>query len=119
MRPRGVRGGERYPCSGAGMGLMGTIADGVGEVRRPVQCVPVVFGTDLLCHMQGSQKVHSRCVLQRCGPQSATITAARPMRQEGQVGQLVPGVWADLPVVDGDPTQDMAPLAKPKPVSAC
>ena len=50
---------------------------------------------------------------------SATITAARPMRQEGQVGQLVPGVWADLPVVDGDPTQDMAPLAKPKPVSAC
>jgi imidazolonepropionase-like amidohydrolase len=36
------------------------------------------------------------------------------MRQEGQIGQLVPGAWADLLVVDGDPTQDLAPLGAPE-----
>ena len=33
--------------------------------------------------------------------QSATITAARLMRQESRIGQLVAGAWADLLVVDG------------------
>jgi len=46
--------------------------------------------------------------------QSATIVAARLMFQEGQLGELVPGAWADLLVVDGDPTQDLSMLADPK-----
>jgi imidazolonepropionase-like amidohydrolase len=46
--------------------------------------------------------------------QSATIEAARLMRQEGSVGELVPGAWADLLVVDGDPTQELSMLADVK-----
>ena len=45
--------------------------------------------------------------------QSATITAARLMRAEGQIGQLLAGAWADLLVVDGDPTVSLDMLAAP------
>ena len=45
--------------------------------------------------------------------QSATIVAARMMGRESEIGQLVPGAYADLLVVDGDPTVDLAPLAQP------
>ena len=45
--------------------------------------------------------------------QSATIVAARMMRQEGQIGELVAGAWADLLVVDGDPTKDLSMLTRP------
>ena len=118
IRPRGVRGGEGYFCSCAGMGLIGAIADGVGEVRRPVQCVPVVFGTDLLGHMHCRQDGEFAPLAAAMPPvevlQSATTTAAQPMRHEGQNGQLVPGARADLLVVGGDPTQDLAPPAKPE-----
>ncbi len=79
--------------------------------------VPVVFGTDLLGHMHGRQNGEFALRAAAMSPvevlQSATITAARLMRQEGQIGQLVPGAWADLLVVDGDPTQDLAPLGAP------
>ena len=36
MRPKGVRSSAMF-CSGAGLGLIGAIADGVGEVRRAVR----------------------------------------------------------------------------------
>ena len=45
--------------------------------------------------------------------QSATITAARLMRQEARIGQIVPGALADLLVVDGDPMQGLEMLAGP------
>jgi imidazolonepropionase-like amidohydrolase len=45
--------------------------------------------------------------------QSATITAARLMRQEGQIGEIVAGAWADLLVVEGDPTVDASLMAEP------
>jgi imidazolonepropionase-like amidohydrolase len=45
--------------------------------------------------------------------QSATIQAARLMRQEGQIGQIVAGAWADLLMVDGDPTVDASVMAQP------
>jgi imidazolonepropionase-like amidohydrolase len=35
------------------------------------------------------------------------------MRQEGQIGQLVAGAWADLLMVDGDPTSDASVMANP------
>jgi imidazolonepropionase-like amidohydrolase len=80
--------------------------------------VPVVFGTDLLGHMHERQ---SSEFLLRAGVmspvqllQSATIQAARLMRQEGQIGQIVPGAWADLLIVDGDPTLDAGVLARPQ-----
>ena len=45
--------------------------------------------------------------------QSATITAARLMRQESRIGQIVPGAYADLLIVEGDPTQGLDMLAEP------
>jgi imidazolonepropionase-like amidohydrolase len=45
--------------------------------------------------------------------QSATITAARLLRAEGRIGQLLPGAWADLLVVDGDPTANLDMLTAP------
>lgn len=79
--------------------------------------VPVVFGTDLLGHMQGRQngEFALRTVVMPAveALQSATITAARLMRQEAHVGQLVPGAFADLLIVDGDPAQELAMLAAP------
>jgi len=79
--------------------------------------VPVVFGTDLLGHMHAQQSGEFDLRLQAMPPvealQSATIVAARLMRQEGQIGALVPGAWADLLVVEGDPTQDLSMLTQP------
>ena len=79
--------------------------------------VPIVFGTDLLGHMHARQSgeftLRAAALSAVEVLQSATFTAAQLMRLEGQIGQLVPGAWADLLVVEGDPTQDLAPLADP------
>ena len=79
--------------------------------------VPLVFGTDLLGHMHGRQSGEFTLRAAALSPvqvlQDATVNAARLMRQEGQIGQLLPGAWADLLVVDGDPTVDLQPLAEP------
>ena len=80
--------------------------------------VPIVFGTDLLGHMHGRQ--NSEFGLR--GPvvpplellQSATWTAARLMRQEGRLGQVVPGAWADLLLIEGDPEAGLEMLAAPE-----
>jgi imidazolonepropionase-like amidohydrolase len=45
--------------------------------------------------------------------QGATFTAAQLMRQEGRIGQLVPGACADLLVVEGDPESSLDMLADP------
>jgi imidazolonepropionase-like amidohydrolase len=79
--------------------------------------VPVVFGSDLLGHMHTRQSTEFELRSAAQTPtqmlQSATIQAARLMRQEGQIGQLVAGAWADLIVVDGDPTTDAGVMADP------
>ena len=80
--------------------------------------VPMVFGTDLLGHMHARQSGEFDLRLGAMSPvevlQSATIDAARLMRQEGQIGELVPGAWADLLVVEGDPTRELSMLAEPR-----
>jgi imidazolonepropionase-like amidohydrolase len=38
---------------------------------------------------------------------SATLVNAEIVRQEGRLGELVPGAFADLLVVDGDPYRDL------------
>ena len=38
---------------------------------------------------------------------AATVNAARALGQEGEVGLLKPGAWADLIAVDGDPLADV------------
>ena len=91
---------------------------GIEAVRIALaEGVPVVFGTDLLGHMHDQQSNEFDLRLQAMGPvqalQSATIDAARLMRAEGDIGQLLPGAWADLLVVDGDPTADLTMLTRP------
>jgi imidazolonepropionase-like amidohydrolase len=93
-------------------------AAGLESVRiARAEGVPVVFGTDLLGHMHVQQNAEFGIRLQAMGPvevlQSATITAARLLRAEGQIGQLLPGAWADLLVVDGDPTAGLDMLVAP------
>ena len=91
---------------------------GIEAVRiARVEGVPVVFGTDLLGHMHDRQSGEFELRLAAMSPvealQSATIVAAQLMRQEGQIGQLVKGAWADLLVVEGDPTTSLAMLTEP------
>ena len=92
---------------------------GIEAVRiARAEGVPVVFGTDLLGHMHERQNGEFDLRLQAMGPvealQSATIVAARLMRQEGRIGEVVAGAFADLLVVDGDPTQDLSMLTNPE-----
>ncbi len=99
--------------------LQGVQHQGLNAVRLAQQeGVPIVFGTDLLGHMHARQNsefmLRAAALLPVQVLQSATITAARLMRQEAHVGQLVPGAFADLLVVEGDPTQDLALLASPE-----
>jgi len=44
--------------------------------------------------------------------QSATAVAARVLHLENQVGQIKPGLMADLAAFDGDPTRDMSTLRR-------
>ena len=112
--------GQRLGWSAAMMEKLAIVrARGIDAVR--IACaegVPVVFGTDLLGHMHARQSgefaLRSGAMSSVEILQSATITAARLMRQEAHIGQLVPGAWADLLIVDGDPTQGLEMLAEPE-----
>jgi imidazolonepropionase-like amidohydrolase len=112
--------GERLGWSAAMLQKLKGVQDqGLNAVRLAQQeGVPIVFGTDLLGHMHARQNSEFMLRAPALSPvqvlQSATITAARLMRQEAHVGQLVPGAFADLLVVEGDPTQDLSLLASPE-----
>ena len=41
---------------------------------------------------------------------SATLINAEIVRQEGKIGELIPGAFADLLVVDGNPYRDLTVL---------
>lgn len=73
--------------------------------------VEIGFGSDLLGQLQDD---HCREFLIRSDVmspaeiiRSATITNARIVRQEGMLGELIPGAHADLLVVDGNPLDDL------------
>ncbi|MBL8349560.1 MAG: amidohydrolase family protein [Burkholderiaceae bacterium] len=92
---------------------------GIEAVRiARAEGVPVVFGTDLLGHMHAQQNREFALRLPAMTPvevlQSATIEAARLLRAEGEIGELVHGARADLLIVDGDPTADLGLLAAPE-----
>ena len=98
--------------------LQGVQSRGLHAVKLArAEGVPVVFGTDLLGHMHARQSGEFMLRAAALSPvevlQSATITAARLMGQEGSIGQIVAGAWADLLVMEGEPTQDLALLADP------
>lgn len=37
----------------------------------------------------------------------ATSVAAKLLRMQGEIGEIMPGAFADLLIVDGDPTRDL------------
>lgn len=112
--------GARLGWSPAMLEKLRHVADRGLEAMRLARAegVPIVFGTDLLGHMHGRQNSEFALRTPVLPPvevlQGATITAARLMRQERHVGALVPGAFADLLVVDGDPLESLAMLAEPE-----
>ncbi len=79
--------------------------------------VEMAYGTDLLGGMHEYQlnEFRLRSAVQPAADiiRAATVAAARLLRMEGQIGELVPGALADLLVVDGDPLTDIGVLADP------
>ena len=80
--------------------------------------IPMAYGTDLLGGMHEEQLSEFTLRRQVQPPadilRSATTVAARLLRMEGQIGVIVPGAFADLLVVEGDPLQDIAVLTDPQ-----
>jgi imidazolonepropionase-like amidohydrolase len=80
--------------------------------------VEMGFGTDLLgeTHVQQSREFELRARV--LGPaeiiRSATLTNAKILRREGELGVVAAGAQADLLVVDGDPLADITLLAQPE-----
>jgi imidazolonepropionase-like amidohydrolase len=112
--------GQRLGWSASMLEKLDSVAErGIDAVRIAVAAgVPVVFGTDLLGHMHSRQSGEFDLRLPAMSPvqalQSATITAAQLMREEGQVGELVAGAWGDVLLVDGDPTRELSMLTRPE-----
>ena len=80
--------------------------------------IPIVYGTDLLGDMHEDQLTEFTLRRQVQSPvemiRSATLTAARLLRLEGQVGVIRPGAFADLLVLDGNPLEDISVLTQPE-----
>ncbi|WP_027350033.1 metal-dependent hydrolase family protein [Halotalea alkalilenta] len=76
--------------------------------------VPVAYGSDLLGQLQVDQSREFRIRAEVLSPidivRSATSIAARVLRQEGKLGCIAPGAFADLIVVDGDPLRNLGLL---------
>jgi imidazolonepropionase-like amidohydrolase len=111
--------GERLGWSAEMLAKLATVsASGIESVQLAVsEGVPVVFGTDLLGHMHDRQSGEFDLRLPAMSPvqmlQSATFTAAQLLREEGRLGELVAGAWADVLLVDGDPTRQLSMLTQP------
>ena len=112
---------------GARLGWPASMMDKLSRVRdqgieairiAKAHGVSIALGTDLLGVMQTQQSEEFALRGSALSPveilQSATSSAARLMGQEGQIGRLVKGAWADLLVVDGDPTRDLGSLSRPE-----
>jgi len=80
--------------------------------------VKMVYGTDAGVYPHGDNgKQFAVMVRYDATPlqaiQSATVTAAEALGQEGQVGVVEPGAWGDLIGVAGDPLADITLLEAP------
>jgi imidazolonepropionase-like amidohydrolase len=73
--------------------------------------VPVAYGSDLLGQLQVEQSREFRIRREVLQPmeivRSATTIAAKVLRQEGKLGCLAPGAFADILLVAGDPLKNI------------
>jgi imidazolonepropionase-like amidohydrolase len=117
---------EQLAARGRELGLGRASYDKISEVRdagldalarASRGGVSVVFGTDLLGPMQGAQLDEFTIRAQVQPPadiiRSATSTAARLLRMDGQIGTLASGSHADLLVLSGDPLTKLGVLTSP------
>jgi len=79
--------------------------------------VKIAFGTDSGVGPHGANAKEFGYLVEAGMPpmaaiQSATINAARLLRQDGQLGAITPGRWADIVAVKGDPLADIALMEK-------
>jgi imidazolonepropionase-like amidohydrolase len=74
--------------------------------------VPVAYGSDLLGDLAVDQSrefvLRSEVVSAIEIIRSATTIGARVLRQEGKLGTLAPGAFADIIVIDGDPLKNLS-----------
>jgi imidazolonepropionase-like amidohydrolase len=73
--------------------------------------LPMAFGSDLLGQLQRHHclewEIRARVLPITEIIRSATLVGTRLCGLEGQIGAIVPGAYADLIVVDGDPYRDV------------
>lgn len=79
--------------------------------------VKIAFGTDSGVGPHGSNAKEFAYLVEAGMPpmaalQSATINAAKLLRQEAQLGAISPGRWADIVAVRGDPLADIRLMEK-------
>jgi imidazolonepropionase-like amidohydrolase len=76
--------------------------------------VQIGFGSDLLGQLQTdhTNEFSIRREVMKTADiiRSATLVNAEIVRQEGKIGEIVPGAFADMLVVDGDPFRDLGLL---------
>ncbi|GIX14681.1 MAG: peptidase M38 [Paracoccaceae bacterium] len=76
--------------------------------------VPVAFGSDLPGVLADDQSREFSIRAEVMPPieviRAATTIAAGVLRRPGRLGRVAPGAWADLIVIDGDPTRDITLL---------
>ena len=74
--------------------------------------VKIGFGSDLLGQLQNDHcnefTIRREVMTAPDIIRSATLVNAEIVRQEGKLGELIPGAHADLLVVDGDPYRDIS-----------
>jgi imidazolonepropionase-like amidohydrolase len=92
---------------------------GRGALERAARGgVQIAFGTDLLGAMHQYQsrefKLRAEVMPADAIVRSATTVGARLLRLEGQIGTLMPGAYADLLIVEGNPLEDITVLAEPE-----
>jgi imidazolonepropionase-like amidohydrolase len=98
---------------------LGHVIDGaLGALEMAHQAgLPIVYGTDLFAgtHDQQLREFIIRSEIQPPADliRSATTTAARLLRREGELGVVAPGALADLLVIDGNPLDDIRVLTTP------
>jgi imidazolonepropionase-like amidohydrolase len=76
--------------------------------------LPMAFGSDLLGQLQRHHceewEIRARVLPAAEIIRSATLIGAKLCGLEGEVGAIVPGAYADLLIVDGDPYRDVSVL---------
>ncbi len=103
IRAFGVQPGEERPRAGSRRLRSLEIFRSAG--------VKIGFGSDLLGQLQTDHCTEFTIRAEAMRPQdiirSATLVNAEIVRAEGKLGELIPGAYADLLVVDGDPYRDI------------